>query len=85
MYCPKASVTALSPVATDAIVAQDYDSLSDGDVAPAYFTYTLVDPDALGEKRWTTTWGILAVLDVNERGYGAGTKIGLLGCGRIRR
>ncbi|TKX87599.1 hypothetical protein EXE43_02345 [Halorubrum sp. SS5] len=47
----RASVTTLSPVASDAIVAQDYASLSDGDVAPAYFTYTLVDPDALGEKK----------------------------------
>ncbi|TKX49622.1 hypothetical protein EXE49_10795 [Halorubrum sp. ASP121] len=45
------SVTTLSPVASDAIVAQDYDSLSDGDVAPAYFSYTLVDPEALGEKK----------------------------------
>lgn len=47
----RASVTTLSPVATDAIIAQDYDSLSDGDVAPAYFTFTLVDPDALGENK----------------------------------
>ncbi|WP_049919531.1 phospholipase D-like domain-containing protein [Haloarcula vallismortis] len=47
----RASVTTLSPIATDAIIAQDYDSLSDGDVAPAYFTFTLVDPDALGEKK----------------------------------
>lgn len=47
----RASVTTLSPVATDAIIAQDYESLSDGDVAPAYFTFTLVDPDALGEKK----------------------------------
>jgi hypothetical protein len=47
----QASVTALSPTTTDAIVARDYESLSDGDVAPAYFTYTLVDPDALGEKK----------------------------------
>ena len=47
----RASVTTLSPVASDAIVAQDYASLSDGDVAPAYFSYTLVDPEALGEKK----------------------------------
>jgi len=45
------SVTTLPPVATDAVVARDYGSLSDGDVAPAYFTYTLVDPAALGEKK----------------------------------
>jgi hypothetical protein len=45
------SVTPLSPTATDAIVVQDYTSLSDGDVAPVYFTYTLVNPDALGEKK----------------------------------
>jgi len=59
----QASVTALFPVATDAIVAQDYDSLSDGDVAPAYFTYTLVDPDALGEKKMDDYVG-------NSRGIG---------------
>lgn len=59
----QASVTVLSPVATDAIVAQDYDSLSDGDVAPAYFTYTLVDPDALGEKKMDDYVG-------NSRGLG---------------
>jgi len=47
----QASVTTPSPVASDAIVAQDYDSLSDGDFAPAYFSYTLVDPNALGEKK----------------------------------
>jgi len=38
-------------VASDRIVAEDYESLEDGDVAPTYFTYTLVDPDALGEKK----------------------------------
>lgn len=38
-------------VASEQIVAEDYASLDDGDVAPAYFTYTLVDPDALGEKK----------------------------------
>jgi phosphatidylserine/phosphatidylglycerophosphate/cardiolipin synthase-like enzyme len=38
-------------VASDQIVAEDYGSLDDGDVAPAYFIYTLVDPDALGEKK----------------------------------
>lgn len=38
-------------LASDRIVAEDYASLNDGDVAPAYFTYTLVDPAALGEKK----------------------------------
>jgi hypothetical protein len=47
----QASVIPLSPAAMDTIVARDYESLSDGDVSPAYFTYTLVDPDALGEKK----------------------------------
>jgi hypothetical protein len=41
----------IEAVVSDQIVAEDYDSLDDGDVAPAYFTYTLVDPDALGEKK----------------------------------
>lgn len=59
----RASVTTLSPIATDAIIAQDYDSLSDGDVAPAYFTFTLVDPDALGEKKMDDYVG-------NSRGLG---------------
>lgn len=38
-------------LASNRIVAEDYASLNDGDVAPAYFTYTLVNPDALGEKK----------------------------------
>jgi hypothetical protein len=38
-------------LASDWIVAEDYASLDDGDVAPVYFTYTLVNPDALGEKK----------------------------------
>lgn len=33
------------------LVAQDFESLRDGDFAPTYFTYTLIDPDALGEKK----------------------------------
>lgn len=47
----KASVSELSPAASDSVVAQDYESLSDGDVAPAYFTYTLLNPAALGEEK----------------------------------
>ncbi|MFC7205297.1 hypothetical protein ACFQJC_17440 [Haloferax namakaokahaiae] len=39
------------PVAAESVVTRDYESLRDGDVAPAYFTYTLIDPDALGEKK----------------------------------
>ncbi|EMA54707.1 phospholipase D-like domain-containing protein [Halococcus salifodinae] len=38
------------PVSTEAMVAQDYKSIDSGAIAPTYFTYTLVDPDALGEK-----------------------------------
>jgi phosphatidylserine/phosphatidylglycerophosphate/cardiolipin synthase-like enzyme len=41
----------LEAVASDRMVAEDYACLDDGDVAPAYFTYTLVDPAALGEKK----------------------------------
>ncbi|WP_248908166.1 phospholipase D-like domain-containing protein [Halocatena marina] len=43
--------TSPEPVALNRIVAEDYASLDNGDVAPAYFTYTLVDPDVLGEKK----------------------------------
>ncbi len=39
------------PVATDSMVVQDYESIDSGAIAPTYFTYTLVDPDALGEKK----------------------------------
>jgi hypothetical protein len=47
-----AEATVQSPpaVAAEQVVARDYESLSDGDVAPAYFTYTLVNPEALGDK-----------------------------------
>jgi len=47
----QASVKELLPVASDALVAQDYHALSDGDVAPTYFSYTLMDPKALGDKK----------------------------------
>jgi len=40
-----------SPVSAEAMVAQDYESIDDGAVSPTYFAYTLVDPDALGEKK----------------------------------
>ncbi|MFA9417982.1 hypothetical protein [Natrinema sp. HArc-T2] len=40
-----------APVATESMVAQDYESIDSGAIAPTYFTYTLVDPDALGEKK----------------------------------
>jgi hypothetical protein len=40
-----------TPVAAEMVVAEEYESLSSGDVAPAYFAYTLPDPDALGEKK----------------------------------
>ncbi|WP_336361598.1 phospholipase D-like domain-containing protein [Haladaptatus sp. ZSTT2] len=33
------------------MVAQEFAKLRDGDVAPTYFTYTLINPEALGEKR----------------------------------
>lgn len=47
----EATVQPPPAVAAERIVARDYESLSDGDVAPAYFTYTLVNPAALGEKQ----------------------------------
>jgi len=40
-----------SPVATESMVAQDYNSIDSGAIAPTYFTYTLIDPDALGQKK----------------------------------
>ncbi|WP_226013625.1 phospholipase D-like domain-containing protein [Halomicrobium salinisoli] len=40
-----------SPVATESMVVQEYESIDSGAVAPTYFTYTLVDPDALGEQK----------------------------------
>lgn len=40
-----------TPVAAETVVAEEYESLSSGDVAPAYFAYTLPNPDALGEKK----------------------------------
>lgn len=45
------SVSPLTATISERMIACDYESLNDGDVAPAYFTYTLVDPDALGEKK----------------------------------
>ncbi|WP_152419811.1 phospholipase D-like domain-containing protein [Natrialba hulunbeirensis] len=39
------------PVATESMVVRDYESIESGAIAPTYFTYTLVDPDALGEKK----------------------------------
>ncbi|QCW03965.1 hypothetical protein [Natrinema pallidum] len=39
------------PVATESMVVQDYESIDSGAIAPTYFTYTLVDPDALGEQK----------------------------------
>lgn len=39
------------PGVEDQVIADDYESLDDGDVAPAYFVYTLVNPDALGDKK----------------------------------
>ncbi|WP_115862528.1 phospholipase D-like domain-containing protein [Halorussus litoreus] len=40
-----------TPVATESMVVQDYESIDSGAIAPTYFTYTLVDPDALGEQK----------------------------------
>lgn len=40
-----------TPVAAEMVVAEEYESLSSGDVTPVYFTHTLPDPDALGEKK----------------------------------
>lgn len=35
----------------DQVIIQEYESVEEGDTAPTYFTYTLLDPDALGEKK----------------------------------
>ncbi len=40
-----------TPAATESMVVQDYETIDGGAIAPTYFTYTLVDPDALGEKK----------------------------------
>jgi hypothetical protein len=47
----QASVGAPASSVADEIISQDFASLSNGDVAPAYLTYTLVNPEALGEKK----------------------------------
>ncbi len=39
------------PVAAESMVVQDYESIDSGVIAPTYFTYTLVNPDALGEQK----------------------------------
>lgn len=39
------------PTVVEQIITEEYESLNDGDVAPAYFTYTLIDPEGLGEKK----------------------------------
>lgn len=39
------------PVATESMVVQDYESVDRGAIEPTYFTYTLVDPAALGDKK----------------------------------
>lgn len=40
-----------SPTAVEAAIVRDYETISQGHVEPMYFTYTLPDPDALGEKK----------------------------------
>uniref|UniRef100_UPI0024803F58 phospholipase D-like domain-containing protein n=1 Tax=Halorubrum sp. F4 TaxID=2989715 RepID=UPI0024803F58 len=40
-----------SPTAAETAVIRDYETISKGHVEPTYFTYTLPDPDALGEKK----------------------------------
>lgn len=39
------------PVAAESMVVQDYELIDSGEIAPTYFTYTLVNPDALGEQK----------------------------------
>lgn len=45
------SISSPPASAAELMVISDYESLNDGDVAPAFFTYTLVDPQALGERK----------------------------------
>lgn len=52
-----------SALSADRMIAADYESLDEGDVAPTYFTYTLIDPDALGEQKMDKYVG-------NSRGLG---------------
>jgi len=33
------------------VVVQDYEMIDSGAIAPTYFTYTLINPDALGEQK----------------------------------
>ena len=40
-----------TPLSTESIVAQDYEKIDSGAIAPTYFTYTLINPDVLGEKK----------------------------------
>lgn len=40
-----------SASSADRMVAAAYEELDEGDVAPAYFTYTLIDPEALGDQK----------------------------------
>jgi hypothetical protein len=40
-----------SASSADEMIAAAYEGLEDGDVAPTYFTYTLLDPEALGEQK----------------------------------
>lgn len=47
----EAKIQSPPALVAERIVAQDYESLSDGDVAPTYFTYTLLNPAALGDKK----------------------------------
>jgi len=44
-----------APNATESVVVQDYEMIDSGAIAPTYFTYTLINPDALGEQRWMLT------------------------------
>jgi hypothetical protein len=40
-----------APRSTESMVVQDYEQIDSGAIAPTYFTYTLINPDALGEKK----------------------------------
>lgn len=40
-----------APRLTESMVVQDYEQIDSGAIAPTYFTYTLINPDALGETK----------------------------------
>lgn len=52
------SVSAVPPARkVDELIVRAYESLDEGAIAPTYFTYTLVDPEALGEEKMSAYVG----------------------------